>query len=469
MRNNCGDVKSNLSGQEKLRTLPQIEKILQIPALKKFIQNHSQKAVADVAREVVNSFRKNILKGKEKVSEKKILKEIQKVLLERQTLSLKAVINGTGVIIHTNLGRAPLSEDTIKYISDIGKNYSNLEFDLLKGRRGERTSFLENLICELTKAEGALVVNNNASAVLLILAGLAKGKEVLVSRGELVQIGGGFRVPEVMEQSGAFLKEVGTTNQTSVKNYENNINENTSLILKVHKSNFRMEGFVGEATLKELVNLGKKYNIPVVQDLGSGCFLNSEDFGLAHEPTPFDSINSGVDLVSFSGDKLLGGPQSGIILGKRKYTDFLRKYPLYRALRVDKLIISGLENVILTYLKKEAPQKIPVWQMISIPLKDLRKRALEIQKELKKLNVKLIINESKSTVGGGSLPGETLPTIVISVDSKISPHIQAKKFRDQSPPIIGRVEKDKFILDLRTIFPHQDEEVLQSVKKIFSK
>lgn len=462
MQNKSGDVKS-----KKLRTLPQIEKILQAPALKKFIQNHSQKKVADVAREVVDSFRKNILKGKEKVSEKKIVKEIQKNLLERETLSLKAVINGTGVIIHTNLGRAPLSGDTFNYISDIGKNYSNLEFDLLKGRRGERTSFLENLICELTEAEGALVVNNNASAVLLILAGLAKRKEVLVSRGELVQIGGGFKVPEVMEESGAILREVGTTNQTSVLDYENNIDKNASLILKVHKSNFRMEGFVGEATLKELVNLGKKYNIPVVQDLGSGCFLNSEDFGLAHEPTPFDAINSGVDLVSFSGDKLLGGPQSGIILGKRKYTDFLRKNPLYRALRVDKLVISGLENVILTYFKKEAPQKIPVWQMISISLKDLRKRALKIQKELKKSNIKLNIFESKSTVGGGSLPGETLPTIVISVDSNISPHIQAQKFRNQNPPIIGRVEKDRFVLDLRTIFPHQDKEILQSIKKIF--
>jgi len=464
MQNKSSDVK-----KKSLRSIPSIEKILQAPALEKFIQEYSQKTVADVAREVVDSFRKKILKGKEKTSEKKIIEQIQKKLQDIKALSLKAVINGTGVIIHTNLGRAPLSEETFTYIAEIGKKYSNLELDLLKGKRGERTSILENLICKLTGAEGALVVNNNASAVLLVLAGLAKGKEVLVSRGELVQIGGGFKVPEVMEESGAILREVGTTNQTSVKNYQDNINKNTGLILKVHKSNFRMEGFVREATLKELVDLGKKYKLPVVEDLGSGCLLTSEDFGLAHEPTAFDSLKSGVDLLSFSGDKLLGGPQSGIILGKKRHIDFLRKHPLYRALRVDKLVISGLENVILTYLKKEATQRIPVWKMISTKIGDLKKRAERIKKELKKSKVKLIIGESKSTVGGGSLPGETLPTVVISVESSLSPNIQAQKFREQNPPIIGRIERDRFVLDLRTIFPAQDKEVLQSIKEIYKK
>ncbi|KPL02637.1 MAG: hypothetical protein AMJ90_05195 [candidate division Zixibacteria bacterium SM23_73_2] len=462
MQDKSKDVK-----KKSLRSLPSIEKILQAPDLKKLIEVHSQKQVAEVAREVVDSFRKKIMKGEEKTSEKKIIQQIQKKLEDMQALSLKAVINGTGVLIHTNLGRAPLSEETFNYIAEIGVKYSNLEFDLLKGKRGERTLILENLICELTKAEGALVVNNNASAVLLVLAGLAEGKEVLVSRGELVQIGGGFKVPEIMEQSKAILREVGTTNQTTARNYQDKINKNTGLILKVHKSNFRMEGFVKEATLKELVFLGKKNKIPVFEDLGSGCFLNSEDYGLAHEPTPYDALRTGVDLVSFSGDKLLGGPQSGIILGRKKYTDFLRKHPLYRALRVDKLVISGLENVILTYLKREAVKKIPVWRMISTPIGDLRKRAEKIKKELRKSNLKLLIGESKSTVGGGSLPGETLPTIVISFETKLSPDLQAQRFREENPPIIGRIEKNRFVLDLRTIFPHQDREVLRSIISIF--
>jgi L-seryl-tRNA(Ser) seleniumtransferase len=452
----------------KLRKLPSIEKLLESFQLREYIENFSRQTVTNVAREVIGSFRQKILRSKVEIAEQKIIEEIQKVLNQKKSLSLRPVINGTGVILHTNLGRAPLSSDTLEHMKEIGESYCNLEFDLVSGKRGERTSYLEKLICDLTNSEGALVVNNNAAAVLLVLTGLAQGKEVLVSRGELIQIGGGFKIPEIMAQSNVILKEVGTTNKTSLSDYQKAITKNTSLILKVHKSNFRINGFVGEASLVELVALGKKHKVLVFYDLGSGALLSSEDFGLAHEPTPMEGLKAKTDLVSFSGDKLFGGPQSGIILGKKKYIDLLRKHPLYRALRMDKLIISGLEKVFLTYLKKEGTEKISVWKMISTKVEDLKRRAEKIENRLKEDNMKILIKESKSTIGGGSLPGETLPTIALCFDTEIPPQIQAGKFRNLPVPIIGRIENNKFVLDLRTIFPHQDEILIQSIKNIFS-
>ena len=452
----------------KLRKLPSIEKLLESFQLKEYIENFSRQTVTNVAREVVGSFRQKILRSKVEIAQEKIIEEIEKILNQKKSLSLRSVINGTGVILHTNLGRAPLSVETLEHMKNIGESYCNLEFDLISGKRGERNSYLEKLICDLTNSEGALVVNNNAAAVLLVLTGLAQGKEVLVSRGELIQIGGGFKIPEIMVQSNAILKEVGTTNKTSLSDYQKAITKNTSLILKVHKSNFRMDGFVGEASLTELVALGKKHKIPVFYDLGSGALLSSEDFGLAHEPTPMEGLKAKTDVVSFSGDKLLGGPQSGIILGKRKYIDLLRRHPLYRALRVDKLVIAGLEKVILAYLKNEGTKKLSVWQMINTKIEDLRKRAEKIENRLKENNMKIFIKESKSTIGGGSLPGETLPTMAISFDTEISPQIQAEKFRNLPVPVIGRIENNKFVLDLRTVFPHQDEILIQSIKNTFS-
>lgn len=454
--------------REKLRKIPSIEEILESIELQEYIHKLSHQTVAETAREVVSSLRKKLMKGKEEISSKTIIQEIERILSHQEMLFIQPVINGTGVILHTNFGRAPLGEEFLDHIKKIGKNYNTLEYDLKEGKRGERTKFLEKLLCSLTQAEGSLVVNNNAASVLLILTGLAKGKEVLVSRGELVQIGGGFRIPEIMAQSGAILKEVGTTNRTTFVDYSDAINENTGLLLKVHKSNFRMIGFAEEVTIDELVKLGKENNIPVVEDLGSGALLPTEEFGLAHEPTAMDAINAGVDLISFSGDKLLGGPQSGIILGKKNWIEILRKHPLYRALRVDKIVIAGLENLILTYLKKEAAEKIPVWKMIKTSLDDLKLRAEELKRNLEELKIKVSILQSKSTVGGGSLPGETLPTYIISFDSEMSPDQLSERFRSFPIPIIGRIENDKFSLDLRTIFPHQDETLIQSIKSIFS-
>ncbi|MCK4404698.1 MAG: L-seryl-tRNA(Sec) selenium transferase [candidate division Zixibacteria bacterium] len=466
--------------QEKLRQIPSVEKILESPQLQSDIDEFSHPLVALAVKQAVEMIREEVKKGKETISTQEIVQKAKNITVELTSPSLKPVINATGVILHTNLGRAPLDQDTLSFIKNISATYNNLEFDLKEGKRSQRGIFVERLLSILTSAEAALAVNNNAGAVLLILTALAKGKEVIVSRGELVQIGGGFRIPEILALSGAKLKEVGTTNQTTISDYENTITPETALLLKVHQSNFKMIGFVKRPSINELVKLGKKHNLCVAEDLGSGVLLRTEDFELAHEPTAFEAVSADADLVCFSGDKLLGAPQAGIILGKRRYIDILKKHPLHRALRLDKMFLAGLERVLLYYLKGEATKKIPAWQMISTPLKVLQTRAEKITDELKKSGIKVTIQKSQSTVGGGSLPGETLPTIVISVSSQLSqmtvdPPVevsadqQAKLFRQQSPPIIGRIENERFVLDLRTVFSHQDETLVSAIKNIFLK
>ncbi len=463
--------------QKKLRQIPSVEKILESAELKSDIDKFSHPLIALAVKQAVEMMREEVKKGKEPISNQEIVQKAKNIIVELTSPSLKPVINATGVILHTNLGRAPLDEETLSFIQNISTNYNNLEFDLKEGKRSKRGIFVERLLCVLTSAEAALAVNNNAGAVLLILTALAKGKEVIVSRGELVQIGGGFRIPEILALSGATLKEVGTTNQTTIPDYEDAITAETALLLKVHQSNFKMIGFVKRPSISELVKLGKKHNLCVVEDLGSGVLLRTEDFELAHEPMAFEALSAGADLVCFSGDKLLGAPQAGIILGKKKYIDILKKHPLHRALRLDKMFLAGLERVLLYYLKGEATKKIPAWQMISTPLKVLQTRAEKIRDELKKSGIKVTIQKSQSTVGGGSLPGETLSTTVISIESvssvgrpiDLSADQQAKLFREQSPPIIGRIEDEKFVLDLRTVFPHQDETLVSAIKNIFLK
>ena len=463
--------------QEKLRQLPSVEKILESEKLKDKIEKYSHPLVSEAVRETLLSIREQTKENPRDISFDQIIEKVSQTVDEKTSDLLQPVINATGVILHTNLGRAPLDEETLSHIVEISRNYNNLEFDLKSGKRSQRGLFLEKLFCQLTSAESVLAVNNNAGAVLLILTALAKDKEVIVSRGELVQIGGGFRIPEILALSGAILKEVGTTNKTTISDYENAITGDTALLLKVHQSNFKMIGFVERPAISELVNLGKKHNLCVVEDLGSGVMLRTEDFELAHEPTVLEAISAEADLVCFSGDKLLGAPQAGIILGRKKYIDLLRKHPLHRALRLDKMFVAGLESVLFSYLKGEATKKIPAWQMISTPLDVLRKRAENIKKELGKSGISITITESTSTVGGGSLPGETLPTIIVSVESasSVDPSLdlsadqQARLFREQSFPIIGRIEDEKFILDLRTIFPRQDDLIIKAIKSIFSK
>jgi L-seryl-tRNA(Ser) seleniumtransferase len=456
--------------QQKLRQIPSVEKILESPDLKSDIDEFSHPFVAGAVKQAVETIREEVKKGRESVSVQEIVSKVKDIVAEQTSSAMKPVINAAGVVLHTNLGRAPLDEDTLSFIKNISSTYNNLEFDLKEGKRSKRGIFVEKLLCALTSAQAAMAVNNNAGAVLLILTALAKNKEVIVSRGELVQIGGGFRIPEILSLSGAVLKEVGTTNQTRLSDYENAITPETALLLKVHQSNFKMIGFEKRPSVNGLVKLGKRHSLCVVEDLGSGVLLRTEDYEMAHEPTALEALSAGADLVCFSGDKLLGAPQAGIILGKKKHIEILKTHPLHRALRLDKMFLAGLESILLYYLKEEATKKIPAWQMISTPLDSLQTRAEKIRDELQESGIEMEIQESQSTVGGGSLPGETLPTIVISVKSAdLSPDQQAKLFRKHTPPIIGRIEEEKFVLDLRTVFPHQDEILISAVKSVFSK
>lgn len=422
--------------------------------------------VTSSCREVLSKLRETILNGDLVPKLDDIIEKVEITLDTDFSFGLQKIINGTGVILHTNLGRAPLGREVMQHLTEVAENYNNLEMELNSGKRGQRGVLVEQYLKELTSAEAGLVVNNNAGAVLLILQALASGKEVIISRGELVQIGGGFRIPEILSLSGAILKEIGTTNQTFLDDYKNAISENTACILKVHHSNFKMEGFVKETALEELVKLGQKQDLVTIFDLGSGALLDIKQFGLAHEPTVQEAVQTGVDLVAFSGDKLLGGPQAGIIVGKKALVEKLKKYPLYRALRVAKLTLSALEITLLHYLKKEAAEKIPIWQMISTPQESLKSRGEKIIQKSK--NQKITLKESQSFLGGGSLPQQSLPTHVLSFNADSAPEILSEKFRKLRPPIIGRIEDEKFVLDLRTVFPERDDLIVESIRKVLA-
>jgi L-seryl-tRNA(Ser) seleniumtransferase len=450
-----------------LREIPSVEKVLEEDWIKEYIQRFSHPLIAELVKEAVAKIKEEIKTENKTFSRDNLFQQIQSLIEEKTSASLRTVVNATGVVLHTNLGRAPWGKEILEHAFEISGNYNNLEFDIIQGKRSQRGIFLEKLLCQISGAESSLAVNNNATAVFLILSTFAKGKEVIVSRGELVQIGGGFRIPEILAESGAILKEVGTTNQTFLSDYGKAINSNTAMLLKIHQSNFKMAGFVNEVSINELVSLGQKHKILVVEDLGSGALIPTENFSLAHEPQPKESISAGLDLVCFSGDKLLGGPQAGIVLGKKKYVEILRKHPLYRVLRLDKIIISALEKSLVFYLNQEI-EKIPFWKMIKTTTDELNWRAEKIKEALKEKGISIDIKPSQSTIGGGSLPGETLPTVVLCLKQK-SAQVLAEKFRREDPPIIGRIEEDNFILDLRTVFPHQDDLLIKGIKNILLK
>ncbi len=387
-----------------------------------------------------------------------LLQKLSKILEKNTRPHLKRVINATGIVVHTNQGRSLLAREAVEAVEDICLHYSNLELDLKTGKRGSRYSHVEEILCTITGSESALVVNNNAAAVLITLETLAQNKEVIVSRGELVEIGGSFRIPDVMKKSGAILKEVGTTNRTHLRDYEQAISENTGALLKVHTSNYRIIGFHKEVSLKELVALGKKYHLPVIKDLGSGNLISFSQYGLTHfdEPTVKEILKTGVDVVSFSGDKLLGGPQAGIIVGKKEFVDKIKKNPLNRALRIDKMTLAALEATLKLYLDEEkALQNIPTLKLIFTPLSTLNNRAATLSKKLKTLSNLVVKKErSSSKVGGGSLPEREIPTYVVKLKPKnFSIEELRKKLLETDPPLIGRVEEDWFCLDVRTIFP----------------
>jgi L-seryl-tRNA(Ser) seleniumtransferase len=373
--------------------------------------------------------------------------------------TLTPVINATGVILHTNLGRAPLSSDTRRAINEISAVYSNLEFNLDTGKRGKRSSHAHHLLSLLTGAENGFVVNNNAGAVLLVLSALAQGQKVLVSRTQLVEIGGGFRIPDVMRQSGAHLFEVGTTNRVHLYDFENALKEERiALVLIAHHSNFKVIGFHSEPSLQEIVTVAHRHNVPVVHDLGSGALLDTADYGLSHEPTVFDSLNAGCDLVCFSGDKLLGGPQAGIIIGKEDLLKPIRVHPLARALRPGKLTLAGVNATLMHYLKDEAEKEIPIWGMISLRPDDIKTIAENWREYLGDGDVV----PGFSTVGGGSLPTEELPTYLLSLTPK-EPDEFLRQLRDSHPPIIARIENDRVLLDPRTVLPGQRASLLRNL------
>lgn len=446
------------------RELPSVDRLLKADGAAPLRAAFGHEAVVEALREVLAEARARLSEGAPPPSEAALLEEAAARLARAFTPRPRPVINATGVILHTNLGRAPLSAAALEAIRAAAA-YSDLEFDLRTGERGERQAAVEDLLRRLTGAEAALVVNNNAAAVLLALTVLARGRGVLISRGQLIEIGGGFRIPEVMAQSGARLIEVGTTNRTHLRDYEEPLarGEDIALILRAHHSNFRMIGFVAEVPLAELVALGARYGVPVMDDLGSGALLDTTAFGLAHEPMVQESVTAGAAVVCFSGDKLLGGPQAGILVGRRESIDRMRRHPLMRALRPDKLTLAALSATLLHYLKGEATREIPVWRMIAAPLAGLEARARAWAARLQAEGIPAEVRPAQATVGGGSLPGETLPSAAL-VLRPYDPEALAAALRRADPPVIARIQADAVWFDARTVLPDQDEDLLRGIR-----
>ena len=445
---------------EAFRALPSVDELLQNHTLRGWERKVGRAIVTDAIRAALDDARAAIRAGADAPMPALLIDAITQRIERAIRPTLTRVINATGVILHTNLGRAPLSQDALQAIQDAASSYSNLEYDLDAGERGSRYVHAEELLRTLTGAEAALVVNNNAAAVMFILRAFAQNKQVIVSRGQLVEIGGGFRVPDVLSQSGATMVEVGTTNRTRAADFENALSPDTALLLHVHPSNFRVIGFTEEVALSDLSALAHKHKLIAADDLGSGALLDTAAYGLAHEPMPQESLRAGADLVAFSGDKLLGGPQAGIIVGKQEWIARLKKHPLARALRVDKLTLAALQATLLHYLKNEATQKIPVWQMISAKTETLDAQAQAWCAEWKKLNLDARVIDAQSTVGGGSLPGEVLPTRAVAL-KVANPDAFVKALRENDPPIIARIENDAVLFDPRTVLSHDVDALLQ--------
>src|SRR6056297_642764 len=463
---------------ELFRQIPAVNDLLESKRGKKLIKKYNHNLVLKAVREVLDQ-KRNIIAKTEKQALKEmdlnlsidfIFEDIEEYIQNYLAPNLENVINATGTIVHTNLGRSLLSEEAIHSLVNVAKNYSTLEIDKKSGQRGSRYNNVREFLIELTKAEDGLVVNNNAAAVLLILDTFAKDKEVILARGEMVEVGGSFRIPEVMEKSGAKLVEVGATNKVYQKDYEQKINENTGLLLKVHTSNYRVMGFTEEVKLKELVELGEKTNLPVVEDLGSGIIEDLSDLGLLDEPTVADKIKRGADLVSFSGDKLLGGPQSGIIVGHKEFISKLKKNPLTRALRVDKFTLASLEATLKAYLKEEDRKQLPTLKMISEDIKVIKEKASILKDHLDNIgNDKIFteIEKSSSKTGGGAFPVQEIPTYVIKVQVKgFELNDLSYNLRMNNPPIFTRLHDDYMLFDLRTIKKDEIDQIVEAFKKI---
>jgi L-seryl-tRNA(Ser) seleniumtransferase len=442
-----------------LRDLPSVDSLLNRPDVAARLESGGRDLALHTARAVLAQAREEIQAGRPVPDPETIARRIVLYMEEATASSLEKVINATGVILHTNLGRAPVSRACREAMLRAGEGYSTLEYDLARGERGRRAPQAERMVCILTGAEAACVVNNNAGAVLLALAALAKGREVIISRSQLVEIGGGFRIPDVMRQSGARLLEVGTTNRTHARDYEEAIGPKTALILRAHHSNFRIVGYACQTGIRELAEIGARHGVPVVDDIGSGALLDTACYGLGHEPTVQESLAAGAGLVLFSGDKLLGGPQAGILAGRNELVAKIRKHPLARALRADKFRLAGIEATLAHYLRGEAEREIPVWRMIAAQAEALDRRARTWARRIGEGEVV----DSRSTVGGGSLPEETLPTRALSL---AAPKLQAflARLRAGAPPVIARVEDGGVLLDPRTVMEDEDEELAATVR-----
>ena len=456
-----------------LRFLPSINELLNCKTAKKIEPETGANHLTEMARTAVESLRRELVENKtdENYSREDLLARAENILEEiykaEQRKRIQHVINATGVIIHTNLGRAPLSAKAVSAIAANASRYCNLEYDLETGKRGRRGERAENLLSEITGAESALIVNNCAAACILVLTALCKNGEAIVSRGELVEIGGDFRIPDVMAESGAILKEVGATNRTKISDYEKAVGENTKLIVKVHPSNYRIIGFTETPSVAELAELAHQKNILLYEDAGSGALLDLSKYGLEDEPLISRSIEGGADVVTFSGDKLLGGIQAGLIVGKKETIEKLRRHPLYRALRTSKITYAILEAVLEDFLNGKAFENIPVLKMISMSKNEISQRTKSFVEKLNndKINVEII--EGKSVIGGGSAPDVQPPTFLISISHKEFPANRLEQIlRETNPPVIGRILEDKFLIDLRTVFEDEETELLEILSEI---
>ena len=446
------------------RNIPSVEKLLSDERICGLIDEYSHEAVVYLVRRCLDEVRQGIGEGEALPTLDNLVEGIMTRAASLWSPWPRPLINATGVVLHTNLGRAPLSAEATEALLQAARGYTNLELDMEEGVRGSRQTHIESILCQLTGAEASLVVNNNASAVLLSLSAIANQREVIVSRGEAVEIGGGFRIPDVLRESGAILTEVGTTNRTYLADYEGAITPNTGALLKVHSSNFLISGFTHDTTLGELVELGVRHQLPVLHDLGSGCLVETTQFGLAHEPMAQESIAAGVDLVCFSGDKLLGGPQAGVVVGKREFVSRLARHPLARAVRIDKLNLAALTTTLLHHLRGEAVEKVPVWRMVSMPIEELEATARRWQKSV---GDKGQVVRGQSTIGGGSLPGETLPTWLLALTADGLPggaQGLASRLREAETPVIARIEEDRVLIDPRTVLPGEEDALVSSLK-----
>lgn len=454
----------NSNQQALLRDLPSVDRLIQAEEAQTLISSYGRSLTVEGFRYSLETTRAAIVNGRVQTTppSTQIFAETANWLHALLAPTLQPVINGTGVIVHTNLGRAPLSQEAIDAIQQTAVGYATLEYDVASGKRGSRTIHAEQLIRRLTQADAALVVNNNAAAVLLMLTAVCQGKEVIISRGQLVEIGGGFRIPDVMAQSGATLVEVGTTNRTHLHDYENAINENTGAILVAHHSNYKIIGFSSEPSLAELATLAKRQQIPLLYDQGSGAILDTAPYGIEPEPTVLDGLDAGCDLVAFSGDKLLGGPQAGILVGQKDLVQKCKKHPLARAIRADKLCLAGLAATLNHYLTEEAITKVPVWQMIAKPITEIEQTAHALAQSLQKAGIKAELVNGRSTVGGGSLPGTSLPSRLLAIETNQADQL-AKALRAEKPAVIGRIQDGRFLIDPRTILPQQVELLRQSL------